>query len=313
MTTAATALDLSLALGALGSAGAALFLSRRTAAVMMFLVFGTLLAMIWARLAAPDIALAEAAIGAGITGALLLDAVSGGSDLTPDGARHRHRRPDRIDLVSAVPTALLGGAVATAALSPDQQRPTAGDLARERLGATGVDHPITGVLLNFRSYDTLLEIAVLVVAALATLRLHGPLRRAATPLGEPFAVTVRVLTPVLLLIAGWLLVAGSSRPGGAFQAGAVLAGAMVLLHLAGADVLPRRRWLALTVVAGLMVFLLLAFLTAVAGGGWLVLDQSWAGGVILAVEAALALSIALALTGAFVAARPPATAGEVAP
>jgi len=44
-------------------------------AVVLFMAFGLLVALAWVRLAAPDIALAEAAIGAGITGALLLDAV----------------------------------------------------------------------------------------------------------------------------------------------------------------------------------------------------------------------------------------------
>lgn len=44
-------------------------------AVVMFIVFGLLMALAWARLDAPDIALAEAAIGAGLTGALLLDAL----------------------------------------------------------------------------------------------------------------------------------------------------------------------------------------------------------------------------------------------
>lgn len=42
--------------------------------VVLFIAFGLLVALAWTRLAAPDIALAEAAIGAGITGALLLDA-----------------------------------------------------------------------------------------------------------------------------------------------------------------------------------------------------------------------------------------------
>lgn len=41
--------------------------------VVLFIVFGVLLALVWVRLRAPDVALAEAAIGAGITGALLLD------------------------------------------------------------------------------------------------------------------------------------------------------------------------------------------------------------------------------------------------
>jgi len=43
--------------------------------VVMFIVFGLFLAIAWLRLNAPDVALAEAAIGAGVTGALMLDAV----------------------------------------------------------------------------------------------------------------------------------------------------------------------------------------------------------------------------------------------
>lgn len=45
-------------------------------AVVVFMAFGVLMALAWVRLQAPDIALAEAAIGAGLTGVLLLDAVS---------------------------------------------------------------------------------------------------------------------------------------------------------------------------------------------------------------------------------------------
>jgi len=44
-------------------------------AVILFIIFGLLMALAWARLGAPDIALAEAAIGAGLAGALLLDTV----------------------------------------------------------------------------------------------------------------------------------------------------------------------------------------------------------------------------------------------
>jgi energy-converting hydrogenase B subunit D len=41
--------------------------------VVMFITFGLLMAVAWTRLDAPDIALAEAAIGAGLTGLLLLE------------------------------------------------------------------------------------------------------------------------------------------------------------------------------------------------------------------------------------------------
>lgn len=43
-------------------------------AVVVFIAFGLLMALAWVRLQAPDIALAEVAIGAGLTGVLLLDA-----------------------------------------------------------------------------------------------------------------------------------------------------------------------------------------------------------------------------------------------
>lgn len=44
------------------------------AAVVFFIAHGLVMALAWVRLQAPDIALAEAAIGAGLTGVLLLNA-----------------------------------------------------------------------------------------------------------------------------------------------------------------------------------------------------------------------------------------------
>ncbi|WP_372723363.1 Na(+)/H(+) antiporter subunit B [Novipirellula sp.] len=45
-------------------------------AIVLFIVLGLVMALAWARLDAPDIALAEAAIGAGLTGALLLSTLT---------------------------------------------------------------------------------------------------------------------------------------------------------------------------------------------------------------------------------------------
>jgi len=44
-------------------------------AVVLFIVFGLLMALTWARLSALDVALVEMVIGAGLTGVLLLDAL----------------------------------------------------------------------------------------------------------------------------------------------------------------------------------------------------------------------------------------------
>ncbi len=45
-------------------------------AIVLFIAFGLLMALAWVRLDAPDVALAEATIGAGLTGALLLAALA---------------------------------------------------------------------------------------------------------------------------------------------------------------------------------------------------------------------------------------------
>lgn len=73
--TLALAVDALIAVSLLWSAGRALYTPRIDRAIVLFIVFGLLMALAWARLSAPDIALAETAIGAGLTGALLLDAL----------------------------------------------------------------------------------------------------------------------------------------------------------------------------------------------------------------------------------------------
>lgn len=68
------AFDLLLAAALLWSGARCLTVTQLDRALVLFIAFGLLLALAWARLSAPDIGLAEAAIGAGLTGALLLDA-----------------------------------------------------------------------------------------------------------------------------------------------------------------------------------------------------------------------------------------------
>jgi uncharacterized MnhB-related membrane protein len=75
MNAAAWLFDLLIAATAIWIAWRALATAELFKSVVLFIVFGLLMALAWVRLHAPDIALAEAAIGAGLTGALLLDAV----------------------------------------------------------------------------------------------------------------------------------------------------------------------------------------------------------------------------------------------
>ncbi len=50
----------------------AVFTRELMGSIVSFIAFGMLMALAWLRLAAPDVALAEAALGGGVTGALLL-------------------------------------------------------------------------------------------------------------------------------------------------------------------------------------------------------------------------------------------------
>ena len=70
------AFDIGLATLVLGVAAWTIAARDTFAAVIGFVAFGLLLALVWVRVAAPDVALAEAALGSGLTGGLLLSASS---------------------------------------------------------------------------------------------------------------------------------------------------------------------------------------------------------------------------------------------
>lgn len=270
-------------------------------AVVMFIIFGLLMALAWARLAAPDIALAEAAIGAGLTGALLLDA------LGAQPGRPANVPALTLTLTLKRLTVLLTGTALAAGLLlavldaplPALRLPA---MVAANMAQSGVTHPVTAVLLNFRGYDTLLEVAVLLLALLGMLALAPARPASAGRAGaEPVLATLaRLLAPLMILVAGYLLWAGAHQPGGAFQAAAVLAAAGVLLHLAG----PLPAWaspgwvLRLGLAGAFLVFLAVAA-ALLAQGSLLQFPPAWAGALILLIEAALTLSLGLVLAGLF--------------
>lgn len=82
------AFDSFLGLGLLWLAWRALASPDLFKAIVLFISFGMLMVLAWVRLDAPDVALAEAVIGAGLTGALLMAALAQLQDTnssTPDG------------------------------------------------------------------------------------------------------------------------------------------------------------------------------------------------------------------------------------
>jgi multisubunit Na+/H+ antiporter MnhB subunit len=265
--------------------------------IVLFIALGLLMGLAWARLRAPDIALAEMAVGAGVTGALLLVArarVEGGV---------AHREPKGPGLLAGLLCAALFAALAWAVLGlPEGEglRP----LVAERLPDSGVSNPVTAVLLNFRAYDTLLELAVLLAAATTVWSLAKA--AAPPPAGPPgplLGAFPALLVPVMVLGAGYFLWRGSAHPGGAFQAGAVLGGAgvlWILLKGTASRAFMNRPLLA----AGTLVFSAVGLGAAAAGGRFLEYPAGWSGALILVIEAAAALSIGSVLAVMFAGGRP---------
>ena len=93
-----------------------------------------------------------------------------------------------------------------------------------KLPESGVTNPVTAVLLNYRGYDTPLEVGVLLLAIAGAWCCAAEMARRRSA-GPPAAdVAAARLLPVLVLSAGYLLWIGVFAPGGAFQGGALLGG-----------------------------------------------------------------------------------------
>ena len=274
--------------------------------IVFFVVYGVLVGVAWVRLGAVDVALAEAAIGAGLTGVLLLSA----SARLPVGQGAASFRP-----WAAVLAAGLSGMLAWAWFVT----PVGNGLTAEvgaQLQSSGVGNPVTAVLLNFRAWDTLLE-SIVLLAALLGLWMLGREGDWGRPLGlrqvaregGTLDTLGRFLPPLGFLVGVYLVWAGADQPGGAFQGGTVLAAMGILAAMAGRFPAPRvsnRLW-RLGLVVGPGVFLLAGLALHAAGWGFLTYPEAHAKSLIMLIEVFLTLSIAATL--ALLLIGPPGPAG----
>lgn len=184
-------------------------------------------------------------------------------------------------------------------------------LVEAEIAGAGAQHPITAVLLDFRSFDTLLEVGVLLLAVVVAYALReaqpdGPDRMGLdTPL---LRAVISLLLPLMLLVGAYVLWAGATRPGGAFQAGAILAASGLALRLAGLRVggLDHAWRVQALLALGLAVFVAAAVLPAFTGAAMLDHPAAFAKTIVLVVEIALTISIALGLLALFRLAPPQA-------
>lgn len=221
------------------TAAAAIQASNLFVSVMLMGIFSLLMAINFFLLDAADVALTEAAVGAGISTVLFLSALA---YLNP----HEHARSPKRSL-GLVLVSIAGVLIAYASFHApefgDPNAPTALHLTPWFMQTTAeqIDIPnvVTAILGSFRGYDTLGEVFVVYTAGIGVLfLLRSPksgsearpqmigLRHYVIP-----RLVGRLLIPFIFLFGLYVQFHGEYSPGGGFQAGALIAASIILYAL----------------------------------------------------------------------------------
>ncbi len=271
-------------------------------AVAAFVVYGLLLALVWVRLTVMDVALTEAAIGGGLTGALLLGAV--GRLRRTEATLSSEHASNGTRIVAALLALGVTVALMIAVTMLPQQPPTLAPLVVTALPATSVGNPITGVLLAFRALDTMLEAIVLVIALIGVWSFapdHAwggrPGPRYSTDPNGILAYLARVLPPLGIVIGIYLFWAGADHPGGKFQSATILAAMWMLVQMAALADTPRTDGSGIRagIVVGPLVFIAVGLFGLWTAGTFLGYPAGWAKPLILLIEVALLPTLVLVL------------------
>ncbi|MEN9765048.1 MAG: hypothetical protein RL397_1003 [Pseudomonadota bacterium] len=213
-------------------------------------IFSLMMAANFFILDAPDVAITEAAVGAGVSTVLFLGALA----LTSE---HEHVT-EKFRWLPVVVMSVLGLVLFVVSfeqpLLGDSTAPVHQHVAPWYLSETPrlIDIPniVTAILASFRGYDTLGEVIVVFTAGIGVISVLGFRPKSKSMLrGNSLAQRVRgvqhhavlrvvgkLLIPVLMLFALVVQFHGKYTPGGGFSAGALFAAAVMLYGiLEGAD------------------------------------------------------------------------------
>lgn len=197
-------------------------------------VVGLMVTLAFARYSAPDLALTQLTVEVVTLLLMLLALHFLPQTAPPESSRARHWR----DVLLAV----LAGAGAAALVLALLTRPydsIAQFFIDHSLSKGGGANVVNVILVDFRGFDTLGEITVLVIAAVACAALLDGIAvdAAALPAAADrhpliLAQLARALLPLAMLVAIHIFLRGHQRPGGGFVAGLVTAAAIALQYVA---------------------------------------------------------------------------------
>jgi multicomponent Na+:H+ antiporter subunit A len=246
---------------------ALLFVKRRMAAVLLLGAVGYAMSALFALAGAPDVALTQVLVETLVVALFALALRL----LPPDFSTRLPFAPWKVGV--AVLSGVFAAVVTLAAASVGDVPVVSEEQIALAVPEADGANVVNVILVDFRALDTFGEIAVLAVATLGVMALVKPfgdilssrifeLRN--SPILERGA---RIINPLLLVFAAYLLFAGHNQPGGGFAAGLVASGAVVIVWLArGAPGVRRalRAHPAVIIGAGLLV----AGLTGLGGFVW---------------------------------------------
>jgi multicomponent Na+:H+ antiporter subunit B len=150
-------------------------------------------------------------------------------------------------------------------------------LVPQELGAPNV---ITGILLTYRAFDTLGEVAVLFMVAAGVGLVLGASnkRRKSSPRkvvetarlsSEIVQSGAQILAPLIAIFAAYIIMNGHRSAGGGFQGGAVIASGVLLLVLASTRYRVNLEFLSMTESAAGVLFVLTGIAGLIFAGGFL--------------------------------------------
>ncbi len=219
---------------------AATFLHRRRfVALILVGAVGLLVALVFVKFSAPDLALTQLSVEV-VTVVLLLLALYFLPQTTPvESGKSQRWRDGTLAVMAGAGAALLAWAVLTR--SADS---IAGWFLANSVTGGGGTNVVNVILVDFRGFDTFGEITVLAIAALGifalleNLRLPAPRHDAHGRMWDAdihpliMATFARLLLPLALLVSAFIFLRGHNLPGGGFIAGLITAIALIMQYLA---------------------------------------------------------------------------------
>jgi multicomponent Na+:H+ antiporter subunit B len=214
---------------------------RSLLAIILLLGLYSLIVAAWfVVMDAPDVAFTEAVVGAGVSTLILLGAI-----LLTRGETERSTWRSSVfpALVALAAGTLLVYAAIDLPSFGNPASPANGYVGRLYLQSavetTGAPNVVTAVLASYRGFDTLGETVVIFAGGIGVALMLGFGERTLSETSAPLAgtegkhhvvlrVAAKLLIPIIALYAFYVQFHGDLGPGGGFQAGVILAVAVIL-------------------------------------------------------------------------------------